>query len=290
MRPCQTTTLFAALALLLLPAASRAQPAPAAGPGPQPPAAEVTPDPWPRTLDEGGVTYTIFQPQLDSWDGYRYAAHAAVSVLADGSKDPTFGVVEITAVTVVDKLARSVAFQDIQVVKSTFPSAPASAAGYGAALQAAVAGGPSTMSLDRLEESLKVIGAEKQGAAVPVRNDPPAFLFSQVPAMLVLVDGNPVWRPAPGSNLLRVLNTRALILQDGTSTSYIHVLDGWMTSRSLAGPWTVAKKGPKGGDAVAKQLADQKKLKAPLDYGKYVYTDLLKAVRPQNVQITTLPK
>ena len=39
-----------------------------------------------------------------------------------------------------------------------------------------------------------------------------------------------------------------------------------------------------------KQLADQKKLKAPLDYGKYVYTDLLKAVRPQNVQITTLPK
>jgi ABC-type nitrate/sulfonate/bicarbonate transport system substrate-binding protein len=39
-----------------------------------------------------------------------------------------------------------------------------------------------------------------------------------------------------------------------------------------------------------KQLADQKKLKAPLDYGKYVYTDLLKAVRPQNVQVTAPPK
>jgi hypothetical protein len=39
-----------------------------------------------------------------------------------------------------------------------------------------------------------------------------------------------------------------------------------------------------------KQLADQKKLKAPLDYSKYVYVDLLKAVRPQNVQITSLPK
>jgi NitT/TauT family transport system substrate-binding protein len=39
-----------------------------------------------------------------------------------------------------------------------------------------------------------------------------------------------------------------------------------------------------------KQLADQKKLKAPLDYGKYVYTDLLKAVRPQNVKIAALPK
>jgi NitT/TauT family transport system substrate-binding protein len=37
-------------------------------------------------------------------------------------------------------------------------------------------------------------------------------------------------------------------------------------------------------------LADQKKLKAPLDYGKYVYLDLMKAVRPQTVEITTLPK
>ncbi|MBS0537911.1 MAG: NrtA/SsuA/CpmA family ABC transporter substrate-binding protein [Proteobacteria bacterium] len=33
-------------------------------------------------------------------------------------------------------------------------------------------------------------------------------------------------------------------------------------------------------------LAEQKKLKAPLDYSKYVYTDLLKAVRPGNVKVT----
>lgn len=39
-----------------------------------------------------------------------------------------------------------------------------------------------------------------------------------------------------------------------------------------------------------KQLADQKKLKAPLDYSKYVYTDLVKAVRPENVKVTALPK
>jgi ABC-type nitrate/sulfonate/bicarbonate transport system substrate-binding protein len=38
-----------------------------------------------------------------------------------------------------------------------------------------------------------------------------------------------------------------------------------------------------------KQLVDQKKLKAPLDYSRYVYLDLLKAVRPENVKITELP-
>ena len=36
-------------------------------------------------------------------------------------------------------------------------------------------------------------------------------------------------------------------------------------------------------------LAEQKKLKAPLDYTKYVYMDLLKKVRPENVKLTTLP-
>jgi len=39
-----------------------------------------------------------------------------------------------------------------------------------------------------------------------------------------------------------------------------------------------------------KQLADQKKLKAPLDYSKYVYMDLVKAVRPENIKVKELPK
>jgi ABC-type nitrate/sulfonate/bicarbonate transport system substrate-binding protein len=37
-------------------------------------------------------------------------------------------------------------------------------------------------------------------------------------------------------------------------------------------------------------LTEQKKLKAPLDYGAYVYMDLLKAVRPEAVKLTELPK
>jgi ABC-type nitrate/sulfonate/bicarbonate transport system substrate-binding protein len=37
-------------------------------------------------------------------------------------------------------------------------------------------------------------------------------------------------------------------------------------------------------------LTEQKKLKAPLDYGTYVYMDLLKAVRPEAVKLNELPK
>ena len=38
------------------------------------------------------------------------------------------------------------------------------------------------------------------------------------------------------------------------------------------------------------QLASQKKFKAPLDYSQYVYTELLKKVRPENVKLGPLPK
>ena len=37
------------------------------------------------------------------------------------------------------------------------------------------------------------------------------------------------------------------------------------------------------------QLQRQGKLKASLDYSRYVYTDLLTKVRPENVKITALP-
>lgn len=38
-----------------------------------------------------------------------------------------------------------------------------------------------------------------------------------------------------------------------------------------------------------KQLKARGKLKQPFDYSRYVYTDLLKTVRPENVKITALP-
>jgi ABC-type nitrate/sulfonate/bicarbonate transport system substrate-binding protein len=39
-----------------------------------------------------------------------------------------------------------------------------------------------------------------------------------------------------------------------------------------------------------KLLTEQKKMKAPLDFSQYVYLDLLKAVAPERIKITELPK
>ncbi len=62
--------------------------------------------------------------------------------------------------------------------------------------------------------------------------------------MLVLIDGQPAWRPVPDTSLQRVINTRPLVLKDDNGKHYLHVFDGWMTADALTGPWGLAGRKP----------------------------------------------
>lgn len=98
-----------------------------------------------------------------------------------------------------------------------------------------------SISLDRMEANLAILQARQQAGSQPLRNDPPAILFSTRPAMLVLVDGPPVYRPVEKTELERVFNTRALILRDKSGGHFLHLFDGYVQSASLNGPWTPAQ-------------------------------------------------
>src|SRR5262245_49772605 len=249
---------LATLLVLTLPLTALAQQqAPSQPTSDQPPASQVTPDSWPKTTQVNNINYTLYQPQLDKWDGYTVEAHAAVSVQPVDAKEPTFGVVEISAVTEVDKQASTVYFDAIQITKATFPSAPDQAPVYKKAIQEIVNDGPATMSLGRLKAAAAIEGAQLKGKSVPVKNDAPQILFKQTAAVLVLIDGEPIWHAEPNTSLQRVLNTRALVLKDSKDNLYVHILDGYMTAHELDGPWSVAKTPPKGANSLAQKLAKQ---------------------------------
>lgn len=228
----------------------------AAPPPPDP--SEVTPDPWPRIATVGGDKYTIYQPQMDSWDGYLLQAKSAVSVQPAGAPEPVFGVLQFTAKTQVDRIGRIVHLDGFTIQKLTMPSDPGDAARYQAGFAAMAPPSGHAMSLDRLEAMLAIEGAEKLSRKTPVKNDPPQFVFSQTPALLIPVDGAPAWRQVPGTTLERAINTRALLLlDDATGSFYLHLFDGYVTAKSLEGSWTVAKKVPAAVTKIAKQLAQQ---------------------------------
>ncbi len=76
-------------------------------------------------------------------------------------------------------------------------------------------------------------------------------------AILVTIDGEPVWTAVPGTTFQRVLNTRALVLKDSSGTLYLHLFNGFVQGSSLSGPWTVAKTVPPAAVTVAQRLAKE---------------------------------
>ena len=202
---------------------------------------------WPRPLASHAGTFSIYQPQLDKWDGFRYQAHAAAAVRSPGDNRDTFGVIWIEARTQVDKVTRLVILSEVRIPKVQFPSVADNGQAFQEALRDAMSAGPpaalSPISLDRLEASLAIGQAEKKSEKHPLKNDPPRFLFSTVPAILVSIDGAPAWKPVKGTNLQRVINTRPLLLRDG-SIHYLHLYDGWLEAPALEGPWTISTNAP----------------------------------------------
>lgn len=91
-----------------------------------------------------------------------------------------------------------------------------------------------------------------QGPAAGTK--PPRIVFVEAPAAVVIIDGEPTWRPVEKTSLERVINTSVLVLRDTEAgVVLIHLLDGWVGAPSLAGPWVVATKVPSDVNEVAKE-------------------------------------
>src|SRR5512137_1193127 len=125
------------------------------------PSAPPASDGWPRVMKTATATYSVYAPQIDSWDGRR---------------------IELDSPTLTDKLARVVELEDLRVVKATFPAIPDREKELQAAFQGMAPARKPVIALDRIEAQLAILGAEKKGQAQPVRNVPPRIVFAETAA------------------------------------------------------------------------------------------------------------
>lgn len=221
---------------------------------PSPAPYESSETPWPRRVTSSSATITIYEPQVDSWDGREIVARNAVGIQRAGQNEPTYGVVTVHAITLVDKSSRNVSLQNIRLDGGDFPSARESSQDYMKLLRDNFPKTLDGLSLDRLQISL-VVPPEQLKGSTKLNNTPPKIIFSTMPAILVYVDGAPAYRPVTGTEMQRVINTRVLLLKDKDGQHYLHVWDGFLTSPSLEGPWTVAAKPPRGAGEAERQAA-----------------------------------
>ncbi|MGE5255751.1 MAG: hypothetical protein ACM3KE_03715 [Hyphomicrobiales bacterium] len=238
-----------------------AQPAAAAETAP------ANPDPWPRKFSflgsDGNVTLLVYQPQVEKWEMNRLTFRAAVSAQTAGKTGETFGVIWGTARTDVNKPARMVTLEDLNLTRSNFPTLSDNGASYLNQLQLLFSGTSRTIALDRLQDSLAASQTvNPQGVAV--KNDPPRIIISYSPAILIAISGQTVLKDVPDTRFERVINTRALILRKKWGDAYfLHVYDGWLSAPSVDGPYRSATDIPWGIEDVANKLVE-KKLGDPL--------------------------
>jgi hypothetical protein len=293
--------LSALLSLAWVTRALAQTPAPGSAPGGAaaatgPAKATGTPD-WPREVKAGAATISVYLPQVDAWDGTKLEAHAAVSIVASEGATPVFGVVEAVWDTQVDKGTRTVTLDNFRIVRVKFPSAPDKEATYKKLLEENVSKRVRTIELDRLEAALATIEAREKGEKKPLRNDPPHIVFSATPAILIPIDGAPVYRAVPNTLYTRVINTRPVVLKDGAGTHYLRLFDGWMAAPAVTGAWSVAQRPPadldvimqmvaKGGNVDLLELADPKDSQNRPTLAKGPVPAILVATEPTELIVT----
>lgn len=182
-----------------------------AAPSPSPPAAGTMAGPtqdigWPRQVKNSSGTLIYYQPQVDEWKDYKeLTARIAFSLTPTGGKQ-VLGVASVRCGTLVDKDSRTVFFRDVTFPSVRFPSLDdASEQSTQQLFQQLMPAGGDPISLDRLLADLEQ--DKIQASAVPVNNDPPPIFYSAGPAILLVVQGEPVLAPIEKTHLQFIVNT-----------------------------------------------------------------------------------
>jgi hypothetical protein len=113
------------------------------------------------------------------------------------------------------------------------------------------------MATDQEAVAVSAAAPAQTGGGLSAKNDPPRLLFSEAPAILVPVDGDPVYRPIEGTDLQRLINTKPFIVKDAADIHYLKVFDGWMEAYGLDG-WSVSGAAPNGADRALQQAVAAK--------------------------------
>lgn len=213
---------------------------------------------WPLIYIDGPNIYTIFEPQCDSWDGHELTARSAVAIRPSSQWESIYGEISFKAITLVDKAKGTATLADIKILSGDFPSAPSQTQNYLISLRHDFSVHAQPLALTQLQSSLAL--AEQRPESGPLNNTPPKIIIATRPAILVYIDGPPVWRPVPGTSLTRVLNTRVLMLKDQSGTCYLHVFDGYLQAPSFNGHWSVAAHRPSGSDVAEKLALDSEQI------------------------------
>ena len=200
---------------------------------------------WPRQYTNGAAGLVVYQPQVDGWTDFkRLWGRCAFALTPDRGREPVYGTFHFEGDTLVDADRKIVLLRQIRVADVRFPSASAAAsAQYAELTRRLMPTDAMVVSLDRLLAYVRAKEVPRQEARI--LTDPPPIHVSSQPAILVIVDGDPVMVDMEGGALERVVNTNwELLREKRTQAYYLRHNEVWLTSNDLHGAFALATSVP----------------------------------------------
>ena len=201
---------------------------------------------WPLEIDsKEGFVVTLYQPQLETFAGNVLEGRMAVTIKPK-EKDMIFGAMWFKATVSTDTENRIVLLEKMHIVKTHFPEMvdEEKKTKFSAALSAEMESWNLEMSLDRLLASLDEVENLNQ-LSDKINNDPPEIYFRTKPAVLLVIDGEPILKKDEDSGLEYVVNTPFFMVKYTKKEDY-YVNGGpfWYTSKEISKGWVDTKKVP----------------------------------------------
>ena len=132
---------------------------------------------WPRQIEADGVTIVLYQPQLDSFKGNVMTGRLAISVSTAGKPEPVFGAMWISAQVSVDRDARLIHPDTIEVTRLHFPDVTdMQRSRLKQTVEMEVPKWNITMSLDHVLADLETAELERE-QATDLNNNPPKIIY-----------------------------------------------------------------------------------------------------------------
>jgi len=224
------------------PAAAPAKTAPAAA-SKAAPAAQPVDGGWPRmyTMPNGG-SVLLYQPQIATWDQQRHVvAYSAVSYRITGAEKPALGTIKIEADTSVSVPDRLVRFTNMKIVEANIQTVPKQdLRDIAAEIDKSIPDEERVIALDRVLANVdksQIVPKNVEG----IKADAPPIFFSTTPAVIVNLDGDPIWSPIKDNDLKFAVNTNWDLFQHvPTSTYFLRNETTWLKAADVKGPWTPA--------------------------------------------------
>ena len=238
---------------------------------------------WPKTTTTSeGTIIKLYQWQPESFENNTLKAHAAISVLENGKTEPVFGVAWLKATT--ETAGSQVNVKSIYITNIKLPGETDDdkLETIANTMEDKTPSWNISFPLNDLQTSLD-LNKQQTNLAGQINNNPPKVIYTNVPSILVSIDGDPKLQANKDWGVDAVVNTPFVLVKNRDSKYYLYGGKHWYTAPAATGPYKIITEIPSNLAKIETQLKEADK-KNNTEEGKETDDNTI-----YNIVVTTEP-